>query len=274
MSSGDPYTASELLAVMSSRLLKDGQMVFAGVGIPLLAATLAQPCIARASRSCSKAASSGRSSSPASCRPRPTNSAAPSAPTWCSAAPTCCCSCSAAMSMSASWAARRSISTAISTPRTSAIRRTPRPACPGTGGGNDISSLTQMIVAMKHEKRRFVEPVDFVTSPGFLRGGTTRRDSGLLAGGMYPRRHRSRRFSASTSNEAHEGARAPSGATLEQVQDNTAFELAFDDRYRGDRAPDRARARLAAQTRSRASLHCVSRQLRHHPIARTAEGHE
>src|SRR5258708_21169783 len=36
------YTASELLSVMSSRLLKDGQIVFAGVGIPLLAATLAQ----------------------------------------------------------------------------------------------------------------------------------------------------------------------------------------------------------------------------------------
>jgi len=38
----DDYTASELLAVMSARLLRDGQVVFAGVGIPLLAATLAQ----------------------------------------------------------------------------------------------------------------------------------------------------------------------------------------------------------------------------------------
>jgi glutaconate CoA-transferase subunit B len=42
MPSAADYTASELLAVMSSRLLKDGQIVFAGVGIPLLAATLAQ----------------------------------------------------------------------------------------------------------------------------------------------------------------------------------------------------------------------------------------
>src|ERR1700731_231790 len=54
---------------------------------------------------------------------------------------------------------------------------------PGTGGGNDIVSLTDMIVAMKHEKRRFVEHVDFITSPGFLEGGQTRRASGLLAGG-------------------------------------------------------------------------------------------
>ena len=37
-----PYTAGELLAILSARQLKDGQVVFAGVGIPLLAATLAQ----------------------------------------------------------------------------------------------------------------------------------------------------------------------------------------------------------------------------------------
>src|SRR6185312_11694718 len=36
------YTAGELLAILSARQLKDGQVVFAGVGIPLLAATLAQ----------------------------------------------------------------------------------------------------------------------------------------------------------------------------------------------------------------------------------------
>src|SRR4029077_1820294 len=61
----------------------------------------------------------------------------------------------------------------------------PKTRRPGTGGGNDIASLTQMIVAMKHEKRRFVERVDFVTSPGFLAGGTSRHDSGLVSGGMF-----------------------------------------------------------------------------------------
>ena len=44
----------------------------------------------------------------------------------------------------------------------------PKTRLPGTGGGNDISSLTNMIVAMKHEKRRFVENVDFITSPGWM----------------------------------------------------------------------------------------------------------
>ena len=36
------YSDTELLAVLSARNLKDGQVVFAGIGIPLLAACLAQ----------------------------------------------------------------------------------------------------------------------------------------------------------------------------------------------------------------------------------------
>jgi glutaconate CoA-transferase subunit B len=33
-----------------------------------------------------------------------------------------------------------------------------------------------------HERRRFVSKVDFVTSPGFLNGSDSRRQSGLLFG--------------------------------------------------------------------------------------------
>src|SRR4030081_1790567 len=36
------HSAAELLTILSARQLEDGQVVFAGVGIPLLAATLAQ----------------------------------------------------------------------------------------------------------------------------------------------------------------------------------------------------------------------------------------
>ena len=87
--------------------------------------------------------------------------------------------------MSGLWAARRS--TSYGNLNSSLIGDAGRPTTrlPGTGGGNDIASLTQMIVAMKHEKRRFVERVDFVTSPGFLTGGDSRREAGLVAGGMY-----------------------------------------------------------------------------------------
>src|SRR4051812_2337889 len=42
MTEGRNYTAAELLTILSARELRNGQVVFAGVGIPLLAATLAQ----------------------------------------------------------------------------------------------------------------------------------------------------------------------------------------------------------------------------------------
>ena len=60
----------------------------------------------------------------------------------------------------------------------------PKTRLPGTGGGNDIASLSHVMVVMKHEKRRFVEKVEYITSPGYLQGGTSRRDAGLLTGAL------------------------------------------------------------------------------------------
>src|SRR5437588_2600573 len=101
----------------------------------------------------------------------------------------------------------------------------PATRLPGTGGGNDIASLTQMIVAMKHEKRRFVNRVDFVTSPGFLSGEESRREAGLTTGGMY----RVVTDLGILGFEEHSKrmqllALHPS-ATADQVQANSGFEL-------------------------------------------------
>ena len=101
----------------------------------------------------------------------------------------------------------------------------PTTRLPGTGGGNDISSLTQMIVAMKHEKRRFVEKVDFITSPGFIRGGASRRESGLLAGGMYRVVTDLAVMGFDEETRSMEVLALHPGVALEEVQDNTGFEL-------------------------------------------------
>ena len=61
----------------------------------------------------------------------------------------------------------------------------PKVRLPGTGGANDIASLCrEVIILTAHEKRRFVAPVDFVTSPAWL--GRRRRPAkaGLLFGGV------------------------------------------------------------------------------------------
>ena len=60
----------------------------------------------------------------------------------------------------------------------------PKVRLPGPGGANDIASMcNKVVVVTRHETRRFVDRVDFVTSPGFLSGGTARRDGGLRHGG-------------------------------------------------------------------------------------------
>ncbi len=54
---------------------------------------------------------------------------------------------------------------------------------PGSGGGNEVASLCwKTILVMKHEPRRFVERVDFVTSPGYLDGPGAREKVGLPQG--------------------------------------------------------------------------------------------
>jgi glutaconate CoA-transferase subunit B len=59
----------------------------------------------------------------------------------------------------------------------------PRVRLSGGGGANDIvSSCREVLVLTKHERRRFVETVDFVTSPGYLRGGDSRERAGLILG--------------------------------------------------------------------------------------------
>jgi glutaconate CoA-transferase, subunit B len=103
----------------------------------------------------------------------------------------------------------------------------PKTRLPGTGGGNDIASLAQMIVAMKHEKRRFVEHVDFVTSPGFLRGGDTRRASGLVTGGVFRVVTDLAVFGFDGEGRRMQVISLNTGVSREQLQDNTGFLLEF-----------------------------------------------
>jgi glutaconate CoA-transferase subunit B len=54
----------------------------------------------------------------------------------------------------------------------------------GSGGSCDIACLAcRTVIIAKHEKRRFPEKVDYITSPGWLTGGDSRRRAGLIRGG-------------------------------------------------------------------------------------------
>lgn len=69
---------------------------------------------------------------------------------------------------------------------TSYIGDPDRPAVklPGSGGAADIASLSRRFVAMmQHEKRRLVERVGYITSPGYGEGEGWRERVGLTTGG-------------------------------------------------------------------------------------------
>ncbi|MFO0996996.1 MAG: CoA-transferase [Alphaproteobacteria bacterium] len=219
------YTASELLAVMSARLLKDGQIVFAGVGIPLLAATLAQRNHAPSLTILFEGGVVGPFIVPGELPPstneqrctRRANMVLPITDVL--------------LLLQRGYVDIGFMGGAqidrFGNLNSSFIGDTdnPKTRLPGTGGGNDISSLTQMIVAMKHEKRRFVADVDFITSPGWIKGARSRSASGLSTGGMW-------RVVTDlavmgfdeTSREMKVLALHP-GVTMEQVRDNTGFAI-------------------------------------------------
>ncbi|HVR89083.1 MAG TPA: CoA-transferase [Candidatus Limnocylindria bacterium] len=72
----------------------------------------------------------------------------------------------------------------LNTTAIGADRAHPVVQLPGSGGGADIASLaTRLIVIMPHDKRRLRERVDFITSPGYGTGGDWRRRMGLPRGG-------------------------------------------------------------------------------------------
>src|SRR3954452_18209935 len=59
----------------------------------------------------------------------------------------------------------------------------PKLRFPGSGGANDLASLCwRVMVVTNHDRRRFVEKLDFVTTPGYLTGPGAREAAGLPAG--------------------------------------------------------------------------------------------
>ncbi len=56
----------------------------------------------------------------------------------------------------------------------------PKVRLPGSGGANDLASLCwQTVSIVPHERRKFVEKLDFITTPGYLSGPGARESAGL-----------------------------------------------------------------------------------------------
>ncbi len=58
--------------------------------------------------------------------------------------------------------------------------RSPKVRLPGSGGANDIAShAKKVLIIARHDKRRFPERCDFITSPGYIDGPDGRKKVGL-----------------------------------------------------------------------------------------------
>ncbi len=97
---------------------------------------------------------------------------------------------------------------------------------PGCGGALDAASLASgVIIFMAHEKKRFVNQVDYLSSPGWLAGGDSRAEAGFRRGGPLAvvTDLGVMRFEEKTKHMYLE--QYYPGVEPEQVQENTGFEL-------------------------------------------------
>ncbi|MBE8539999.1 CoA-transferase [Geoglobus acetivorans] len=97
---------------------------------------------------------------------------------------------------------------------------------PGSGGAGDIACLCKRtVILMPHEKRRFVEKVDYLTSPGWIDGPDGRNRAGLQWGGPSAviTTMGVIRFEEKTKKPYLESYHP--GLTPEEVLENTGFEI-------------------------------------------------
>jgi glutaconate CoA-transferase subunit B len=177
------YSATEMMVVASARLLRDGDVVFVGIGLPNLACNLARRTHAPSMNLIYEAGVVGA-------RPArlPLSIGDPCLVSG--AAGVCSMYEIFAFYLQRGWVDVGFLGGA-QVDRFGNINATvigsyhqPKVRLPGSGGADEIASMADRIyVITPHQSRRFPERCDFITSPGFLSGRAERVKRGLLGGG-------------------------------------------------------------------------------------------
>ena len=183
MAAGD-YTLTELMAVAAAREIADGEVVFAGTGLPMLGAMLAQHTHAP---NCCIIFEAGTVASQLAHLPMSVGD------------PRAMYKAAMAAGLSEVFtfvlqAGRVDVGFLsgaqidcfgnINSTSIGPDPRRPKVRFSGSGGACDIACLARRtIIVALHEKRRFPEKVDYITSPGWLEGDESRQEAGLIRGG-------------------------------------------------------------------------------------------
>jgi glutaconate CoA-transferase subunit B len=122
----------------------------------------------------------------------------------------------------------------------------PKVRMPGSGGGNDVgSSCWRTIAIMIHDKRRFVKKIDFLTTPGFLTGPGTREEAGLPPGtGPYRVVTNLCIMGYDEKTKEMKLLSVNPGVTVQDVIDNTGFELLIADEVTQNEPPTEEELRI------------------------------
>jgi len=97
---------------------------------------------------------------------------------------------------------------------------------PGSGGGNDIvSSAKRIVIIMTHEKRKMVKKLDYLTSPGFLDGPGAREKAGLRGDGPSLVVTNLCQMDFDLETKKMRLATVHPGVSVQQILENTSFDL-------------------------------------------------
>jgi glutaconate CoA-transferase, subunit B len=118
---------------------------------------------------------------------------------------------------------------------------------PGSGGGCDIASLCKnVIVVIDQKKYRFPERVDFVSAPGYLDGRPGSREKAGLVPGTGPARVVTNLgiYSFREEEMVLESIHSRAGITLEDIRSNTGWDLRVSESLQETSPPTREELRL------------------------------
>jgi glutaconate CoA-transferase subunit B len=103
----------------------------------------------------------------------------------------------------------------------------PKVRLPGSGGACDLASFCwRILVVTPHDRRRFVEKLDFLTTPGYLTGAGAREAAGLAPGaGPYRVITDLAVMGYADATRRMEVISLHPGVGLERVRASTGFEL-------------------------------------------------
>jgi glutaconate CoA-transferase subunit B len=222
--SDNTYTSSELLTINAARLLRDGDTVFVGVGLPNLACNLARRTHAPNLLMIYEAGVIGAQPArlPLSIGD----------PTLVSGALSVC----SMYDIFAFYLQRGNVDVGFmggaQIDRYGNINATvigdyhhPKVRLPGSGGSMEIAAwANRCYLLTPHQKRRFPEKLDFRTSAGFLGGRQEREAAGLRGGGMLAVVTDLGLMEPDESGEMVLTALHPA-ATVEQAKANTGWDL-------------------------------------------------